>query len=57
MWNLKNKTNKQTNKKPQKPKLRATEKVGHCQRWGYGVGEKDKWDQKVQTSSYKVNKS
>ena len=36
---------------------RYGEQIGGCQSWGLGVGEMGEGGQKVQASSYKINKS
>ena len=43
--------------KKQKQAHRCREKISSCQRWESRVGKMDEGDQKVQTSSYKINKS
>ena len=41
----------------QKQAQRYWEQIGGCQRQGVGVGEMDEDSQKVQSSSYKINRS
>ena len=43
--------------KTKKQAYRYKEQVGKCQKWGERVGKMGKGGQKVQTSSYKRNKS